>query len=713
VRGTRVIIGLAVAALALVPSTSAVGAARQKPPKTLERAGAGLAFAPAEAVVHFSQSVGAAGRQALLRDEGATSIERLHVPGFELVRLAAGMSVASGVQSLRSDPGVVSAEPNHYLHALALPNDARYGDLWAMPRISAPAAWDITTGSSSVKVAVVDTGLAWDHPDLAANTPTHGIDEVSHDGDARDFNGHGTHVAGTIGAVGNNSIGVTGVNWHASLLPVRVLDGDGSGTDDTVANGFADACANGAKVVNASLGGAGDSAVILAAMSSAACQQTLFVVAAGNSGSDNDVAPTYPCNFGGPPYNLPNVICVAATNEIDTLASFSNYGVNHVNLAAPGADIWSSWPGYSNLWSDGFESPLAAGSWTQSVISGGIAFDRSTTRATGSYSVADSPSGTYANGADTRLFHVGSVANLTGRIGCKLDYDLRLDTAPGDAFAVSGSSDSVSYSGTAWSGSTLGRFVPVSTDMSQFDGSSTFYPALRLTSDATGVADGGYVDNLTVACLAPGGEGYEQLNGTSMATPQVAGVAALVWAAHPAYTVAQVKGAILTNVDQLPSLAGKVGTGGRLNACKALAGCGGSAPPPPPPPPPPPAPPPPAPPPPPPPPTPPPTCAVPKVTGRTLAAARTALAAAHCSLGSVASKYSASVRKGRVMWQGARTGTPLAGGARVNVIVSKGKRPLVTICFKHRTLHVARAQLKKYLKKGAHRGTCPKPRRKH
>src|SRR5215218_5634936 len=142
-----------------------------------------------------------------------------------------------------------------------------------------PSAWNVAIGNASVKVGVVDTGISTDHLDLRENVVA-GYDFVQGDADPHDFNGHGTHVAGTIGARGNNGLGVSGVNWEVILMPVRVLDGSGSGSNATVTAGLVYACSHGANIVNASLGGTGYSTAMRDAI--AGCPNTLFVVAAGN-----------------------------------------------------------------------------------------------------------------------------------------------------------------------------------------------------------------------------------------------------------------------------------------------------------------------------------------------------------------------------------------------------------------------------------------------
>jgi thermitase len=202
--------------------------------------------------------------------------------------------------------------------------------------INAEAAWQLGTEAVPT-VAVVDSGVDLGHPDLAPNLLAGGKDFIDGDDAPQDQNGHGTHVAGTIGAVGNNGTGVTGVAWKAHILPVRVLDKDGSGDVVTVIAGEKYATDHGAKIVNLSLGGASPSQAEYDALRSAA--GTLFVVAAGNDRADVDHTDSYPCA-----YDLPNVVCVAATGGHDELASFSNYGASTVDLAAPGVDILSTYP---------------------------------------------------------------------------------------------------------------------------------------------------------------------------------------------------------------------------------------------------------------------------------------------------------------------------------------------------------------------------------
>ncbi|HYZ90806.1 MAG TPA: S8 family peptidase, partial [Actinomycetota bacterium] len=328
----------AVCALALTGAFSAADGAN--------RAG------PAELLVRFEPG---ARQSEALASVGATLVERLPLRGLVRVRLESGASAAAADAALERRSDVAYAEPNALYDLYATPDDPNFPDLWGMAKIGAPAAWDSTTGSDSVTVAVVDSGVDYTHPDLAANiwsnadeTPANGLDDdangfaddvrgwdfYSGDADPQDLLGHGTHVAGTVGARGNNATDVAGVNWRVKLMPLRV--GDQQLTLSAIVGGFAYACANGARVINGSFGGTGHDAMRDAIV---ACPNALFIFAAGNEAHNNDAMPTYPCS-----YPLANVVCVAATGADDTRAWFSNWGAVSVDLAAPGTNILSTVP---------------------------------------------------------------------------------------------------------------------------------------------------------------------------------------------------------------------------------------------------------------------------------------------------------------------------------------------------------------------------------
>jgi subtilisin family serine protease len=209
-------------------------------------------YAPGEVLVTLEGPVGIFSETAAFESSLKESAQRLastaaardfsvfstiaSVSGKNIVHLKSDTkSTEQLLSELKDSPGVLAVVPNYRVYAIKTPNDTRYGELWGMQRINAPKAWDVTTGSKSIVVAVIDTGIDRNHPDLAANIVKDldgrwGIDTYYGDWDPMDGNGHGTHVAGTIGAVGNNSRGVTGVNWQVGLLGVKVLSDTGSGS---------------------------------------------------------------------------------------------------------------------------------------------------------------------------------------------------------------------------------------------------------------------------------------------------------------------------------------------------------------------------------------------------------------------------------------------------------------------------------------------------
>ena len=257
--------------------------------------------------------------------------------------------------------------PNYIFHTSAVPNDPYLSAQWGLDTIQAQSAWNITTGKASVKVGIVDTGVAYDHEDLAANiakntaeTASNGRDDdgnglvddyygwnfYNNNADPYDTVGHGTHVAGIIGARGNNSVGIAGINWTVGILPVRVLGADG-GDLYTVCDGVEYAADRGASVINLSLGCGGDDCsgcpgaeqIMDPSLQRATAKGALLVIAAGNETCNNDTTPTYPANSA-----VANKIVVAATDNTDSLAYFSNYGPSSVHLGAPGFDIPSTYP---------------------------------------------------------------------------------------------------------------------------------------------------------------------------------------------------------------------------------------------------------------------------------------------------------------------------------------------------------------------------------
>jgi subtilisin family serine protease len=262
-----------------------------------------------------------------------------------------------------SNPHLTRCEPEFVYRSLAWPsNDTLAQNQWGIPLTNIPAAWSITSGSSDVVVAVIDTGVDYNHPDLAQNMWTdpdggYGYNFFNNNPNPMDFNSHGTHVAGTIAALRDNAIGVAGVAPEVRIMAIQFLGANGAGTLSGAINSIYYAINNGANVINASWGGGGNSSLLKEAIAAAGDAGILFVAAAGNNATDNQVRPTYPASF-----DLPNIISVAANNVQDSLAWFSNYGASAVDIAAPGVGILSSVPGgYSYYSGTSMAAPHVAG----------------------------------------------------------------------------------------------------------------------------------------------------------------------------------------------------------------------------------------------------------------------------------------------------------------------------------------------------------------
>ncbi|MGH9201107.1 MAG: S8 family serine peptidase, partial [Vicinamibacterales bacterium] len=281
-------------------------------------------------------------------------------------------------------------EPDYTLRLATVPSDPQFPSLWGMHNtgqtggtsdadIDAAEAWDLTTGSSATIVAVIDTGVDYNHPDLAANIWTnageipgdnrdndgngfvddvHGYDFINGDGNPLDDQGHGTHVAGTIGAVANNGIGVAGVSWNVRIMPLKFLGANGSGSTSDAIRALNYAVQMGAHVSNNSYGDTVFSQAFADAIAAAGNAGHIFVAAAGNNAGNNDAGPFYPASFAAT-----NIISVAATDHNDRLASFSNYGATTVDIAAPGVNILSTYPGnrYETLSGTSMAAPHVAG----------------------------------------------------------------------------------------------------------------------------------------------------------------------------------------------------------------------------------------------------------------------------------------------------------------------------------------------------------------
>lgn len=280
------------------------------------------------------------------------------------LQLPKGTTTAEAMAALEHDPRVTYAAPNDIIHVdqglagkTSVPNDLDK-KLWGLQAIQSPAAWETTRGSRNGPViAVLDTGCDVNHPDLRDNLwtnpkeiPGNGLDDdgngvvddvhgffpKENNGNLTDKLGHGSHTAGTIGAVGNNGQGITGINWEAQIMPIKIFDSQGQTDVALIARGLEYAARHGARITSNSWGGTEPNPALEDAFKSC---PALHIAACGNSGLDTDIVPHYPSSIP-----LANMISVAASDRRDRLASFSNFGAESVDLAAPGVDIYSTFP---------------------------------------------------------------------------------------------------------------------------------------------------------------------------------------------------------------------------------------------------------------------------------------------------------------------------------------------------------------------------------
>jgi len=354
-------------AVAVDPPPAPIVKSGPKPPAGSALDANGNPYVSGEVLVRFKPATGLSATAAAHKSVGAKKVDDVEgVDDLDLARLPKGVTVESALARYRALPNVAYAQPNYLHHIDAIPNDSRFEDLWGMNNtgqtggtpdadIDAPEAWDQQTGSSDVVVAVIDTGVDYNHPDLEDNIWTnpgeiagngidddengfvddmHGYDFFNFDADPMDDHSHGTHCSGTIGGVADNGIGVAGVAHDVSIMALKFLSADGWG--DTAA---AIECINyadmmGADIMSNSWGGGGYEQALADAI---AGTDALFVAAAGNEMSDTDMMPNYPSC-----YDSPNVVAIGATDHNDEPAWFSNFGAETVDVFAPGEEVLST-----------------------------------------------------------------------------------------------------------------------------------------------------------------------------------------------------------------------------------------------------------------------------------------------------------------------------------------------------------------------------------
>ncbi len=351
-------------------------------------------YVPNEVLIKVDSAASSQRLSEGLAGNGARVVEKFAGLGWQRVRIPAGTSVDEAVARYQKLGGVVAVQPNYYYKLLATPNDPDFthSGMYGLTKINAPAAWDLSTGSPNVVVANIDTGIRYTHQDLAANmwtnpgeTNANGIDDDNNgfiddyygwdfrynDNDPMDQNGHGTHTSGTIGAVGNNGIGVVGVNWNVRLMAIKIYSPTGSDTTSAMliaAYQYVLLMKNSGvniRITNNSYGGCAEACgfdqATKDAIDALGDAGILNVFAAGNSGTNNDVSPHYPSN-----YTSPSILSVGGSNSLD--ARVYNYGLASVDLAAPGIGIRSTTGG-----SDSSYGPSSGTSMSTPHVAGAAA----------------------------------------------------------------------------------------------------------------------------------------------------------------------------------------------------------------------------------------------------------------------------------------------------------------------------------------------------
>jgi subtilisin family serine protease len=535
-----------------------------------------------EALVIFKAGVASKRAEHSLQQRGLALAKRFDRLSKRRDRVAALVrdgqkSTATLLSELRADPSVQSAEPNYLRQVRATGNDPDFSRLWGLRNngqvvngiagsagadIRFDEAWALSRPTSGeVVVGVVDTGVDVTHPDLAANLwsnpgeiagnlrdddgngridDVHGFDFALNTGTMTDSGDHGTHVAGTIAATRGNGLGITGVQPHAKILALKVsTDGNSLATDDILAafDYAIELKERGVNLVavNASYGGTSSTAIERAGVESLRDAGIILCAAAGNDGMDNDVTANYPAN-----YPVSNVVSVAATTSTNLLASFSNYGKSQVDLGAPGTNIHSTRPMAAATRTSSFK--FGAASYTSAPVDGsGWTGAEGITRplhGCGLGRAGDFPAGVAGNLA---LIQRGTItfaekvanARLAGATGVVIHDNV-----------------AAAITDNPWTLNGLANALPT-VRISQADG---------LALLATGLPASATVGNFVDASSA-----FQFMNGTSMATPHVAGAVAFAALNFPSETVAQRISRLLTHVTPVPALAGKVVTGGTLN----------------------------------------------------------------------------------------------------------------------------------------------------
>lgn len=561
-----------------------------------------IQFKKDQLIVKFKKRTSSDSKSRINKKIKVNSIKKYKKLNVELVKLPKKVSVEQALNYYRNLPEVEYAEPNYVRKLQSIPDDSKFSNQWGLHNsgqsvkgtaglvdadIDMPEAWDLSTGNNEVVVAVLDTGVDYTHPDLTSNVwvnkneipdnnndddkngyidDIHGINSgynYNDYGDPMDIDSHGTHVAGIIGAKGNNGQGISGVNWNVKILPINIFSyddytGDVGAYDSSIVEALeyvAEMKSRGVNIVatNNSYGGYGFSQSTYDQISKIEDAGILFVAAAGNgTNNNNDVNPLYPAS-----YDHDNIISVAATDSSDNIASFSNYGSESVDIGAPGVNILSSVLPDENY----TESSVVLRAVS---VDAGVSYDAMVSY--DALATYDAYGMEYAgvtgrNGVTRSVLYCGKGLSMTD-FPAEVEGNIALIERGGASFyekvenaQEAGAEGVIIFNNVE--GNFLGTLVYP----------DYWIPAVSV-SRASGLALTAMENPVVTLTNKP--IEYKYGSGTSFSTPFVTGLAALIAGYNSSYDWQDIRQAILYSGDELGSLSGKVYTGSRINALGAL-----------------------------------------------------------------------------------------------------------------------------------------------
>ena len=570
--------------------------AQRRSPRAVE-------YVDGEIIVKFKQTVETVSdKKAVVSSMGGNSFKKMKNMDYVTIKLSSSDDVQDAVTRYSNSPDIETAQPNYIYRISTAPNDTYYPYLWGLnntgqtipsslagetatsnPGTSSAdtnmeLVWNKITDCHTTVVAILDTGVNYNHRDLNSNMwdggvayPYHGYDFANSDNDPMDDNGHGTHLAGIIGAEGNNNQDGTGVCWTANIMAIKALSDDGSGSTLQIAQGIDFAINNGAKVINMSFGAYVNDPTLASEISAAEKAGVLVVAAAGNDGSDMDSATkTYPCA-----YTNSNVICVAALEQMYNLASFSNYGATSVDVGAPGMNIYSSWFG-DVIASDDFTScwTIPAGGTGSAWGCPTVIVDHASRKI---LAVPNSgyPLANYLNNTNSGAYKSYTIDNTCSYVALTFDAAVDLEASV-DLFKLyynntganpvggSGLLDTISQSDPSHGLS--GYQYPLSNCVLH----GTCAIGVQLISNGSNTATGVGITDFNIYGVRNPTSYYRIEHGTSMATPYVTGLAAILMSYNPGFTYVDTRNAIVNGGRSISALSQKTTSGKSIDGWGSL-----------------------------------------------------------------------------------------------------------------------------------------------